>query len=365
MANVLISPNKYVQGAGEMKKLGEYASKYGKKALVLITESGYKRIGSVVDGSFENSGVEYIYEYFNKECSKSEIERLRKIAGEKQCDVIIGIGGGKILDTAKATAYYEKVPVLICPTIASTDAPCSALSVIYTDEGVFEEYLFLPANPNLVLMDTEIISKSPARLTVSGMGDALATYYEARACQRSGATSCAGGQTTQVAMAIAELCRNTLLEEGIKAKVALEAGACTPAVEKIIEANTLMSGIGFESAGLAGAHAIHNGMTVLEECHSMYHGEKVAFGTITQLVLENVSEEELEDIIRFCIEVGLPVTMKELGVEELTDEKLMAVAKLACAETDTLHNMPFEVTPETVAAAMKAADAYGHYYLGE
>ena len=233
------------------------------------------------------------------------------------------------------------------------------------EEGIFEKYLFLPANPNLVLMDTDIITKSPVRLTVAGMGDALATYFEARACKRSGATSCAGGKTTEAAMALAKLCFDTLMEEGVKAKIALEAGVCTPAVEKVIEANTLLSGIGFESAGLAGAHAIHNGFTVLEECHHMYHGEKVAFGTLTQLVLENVPEEELEDIILWCIEVGLPVTLAELGAGNVTDEQLMEVAKTACAENDTLHNMPFEVTPETVFAAIKAADAYGKYYLGE
>ena len=356
MAKILCSPSKYVQGAGEMKKLGEYAQKYGKKALVLITESGYKRIGDVVNTGFEGYEITPVYEYFNRECSKNEINRLVDIMNEKGCDVVIGIGGGKILDTAKAVAYYKEAPVLICPTIASTDAPCSALSVIYTDDGVFEEYLFLPANPNMVLMDTEIIAKSPVRLTVSGMGDALATYFEARACQASGATTCAGGQVTQAAIALAKLCFDTLMAEGVKAKLALEAGACTPAVEKVIEANTLLSGIGFESGGLAGAHAIHNGFTVLDECHHMYHGEKVAFGTITQLVLENIPAEELEDIIDWCIELGLPVTLKELGITEVTDEKLMAVATAACAENDTLHNMPFEVTPETVCAAIKAAD---------
>ena len=212
-------------------------------------------------------------------------------------------------------------------------------------------------------MDTDIIVKSPVRLTVAGMGDALAPYFEARACQRSGATSC--GKTTEAAMALAKLCFDTLMEEGVKAKIALEAGVCTPAVEKVIEANTLLSGIGFESAGLAGAHAIHNGFTVLEECHHMYHGEKVAFGTLTQLVLENVPLDELEDIILWCIEVGLPVTLAELGAGNVTDDQLMEVAKTACAETDTLHNMPFEVTPETVFASIKAADAYGRYYLDE
>lgn len=365
MAKVLISPGKYVQGAGEMENIGTYAAGYGKKALVLISNGGYKRIGSEVEASFAETDCEPVFDFFNGECSKNEINRLRDVMDKQGCDLVIGIGGGKIFDTAKAVAYYCKTPVVICPTIASTDAPCSALSVIYTDEGVFEEYLFLPANPNLVLMDTDIITKSPVRLTVSGIGDALATYFEARACQRSDATTCAGGKVTCAAMALARLCFDTLMEEGLKAKLALEAGVCTPAVEKIIEANTLLSGLGFESGGLAGAHAIHNGLTVLEECHHMYHGEKVAFGTITQLVLEDVPQEELEDIISFCAELGLPVTLGELGIKEVTREKMMAVAEAACAENDTLHNMPFEVTPEKVCAALLAADAYGRYYLSD
>ena len=362
MAKILISPGKYVQGAGEMKKLGEYASAYGKKALVLISAGGKKRSGAMIEESFAAAGVAMEFDTFNGECSKNEIARLQAVVKEKGCDVVIGIGGGKIFDTAKAVAYYEKTPVVICPTIASTDAPCSALSVIYTDEGVFEEYLFLPANPNLVLMDTDVIAASPTRLTVAGMGDALATYFEARACVTKGAGTCAGGLSTEAAYALAKLCFDTLMEEGVKAKVALDVGACTTAVEKVIEANTLLSGIGFESCGLAGAHAIHNGLTVLPECHHMYHGEKVAFGTISQMVLENVSSEDLEEVIGFCIEVGLPVTLKELGLEEVTDEKIMAVAEAACAPNDTLHNMPFAVTPETVAAAIKAADAYGRYF---
>ena len=337
MANILISPSKYVQGAGELGRLGGYASAYGKSALALITDSGCKRVGAAVEAGFAKAGMTLSFERFHGECSKKEIARVIAVMEEKGCDVVIGIGGGKILDTAKAVGYHTKKPVLICPTIASTDAPCSALSVIYTDDGVFEEYLFLPANPNLVLMDTEVITASPVRLTVSGIGDALATYYEARACLRSGAANCAGGKPTLAAMALAKLCRDTLLAEGEKAVLALEAKACTPAVEKIVEANTLLSGLGFESAGLAGAHAIHNGLTVLPECHHMYHGEKVAFGTITQLVLENVDREELEEIITFCIRIGLPVTLEQLGVKEASEKALMAVATAACAESDTLH----------------------------
>ena len=144
MAKILISPSKYVQGAGEMKNIGKYAAEVGKKALVLISQGGYKRIGKTIEDSFAKSDSEVIFDYFNGECCNSEIDRLIKIIKENDCDLTIGIGGGKIFDTAKAVAHYAGTPVFICPTIASTDAPCSALSVIYTEEGVFEKYLFLP-----------------------------------------------------------------------------------------------------------------------------------------------------------------------------------------------------------------------------
>ena len=363
MASILISPGKYVQGSNELKNLNVYTEALGTKALVLITSGGYKRIGKLIEESFKGSSCGIGFDYFNGECSKNEINRIIKIMEDGQYNVIIGIGGGKILDTAKAVAYYTKHPVIVCPTIASTDAPCSALSVVYSDSGVFEEYLFLPSNPNVVVMDTEVIAKSPVRLTVSGMGDALATYFEARAVKAKDAGTCAGGKVTLAAMSLAKLCYETLMAEGLKAKLALEAGVCTQAVEKVVEANTLLSGLGFESGGLAGAHAIHNGLTVLEDCHGMYHGEKVAFGTLVQLVLEDVSKEELEQVLGFCISLGLPVTLKQLGVKEVTKEKIMAVAEAACAENDTLHNMPFEVTAAKVYAAILAADKIGAYYL--
>lgn len=365
MAKILISPSKYIQGPGELNRLGKYVENLGKKALILITESGYKRVGPGIEEGFKDSEASMEVCYFNRECSKVEVDRIiDKYVKDDDCDIIVGVGGGKVADTAKAVAYYTGKPVVVCPTIASTDAPCSALSVLYTEDGVFDQYLFLPKNPDIVMIDTEVISKSPVRLTVAGIGDALATYFEVRACKASGAISCAGGKTTEAAVALAKLCLDTLLEEGLKAKIALEAGVCTEAVEKIVEANTLLSGLGFESAGLAGAHAIHNGLTALEECHHMYHGEKVAFGTLTQLVLENAPTEELEEIYNFCIDMGLPVTLEELGVKEINKDRLLEVARLACAEGETIHNMPFEVDEDKVCSAIIAADAMGRFFLG-
>lgn len=365
MAKVFISPSKYVQGPGEMDKIGSYAEAYGNKVLCLISNGGRKRQGAQIEASFAKSKAELVFETFNGECSQSEIDRLIGVVRETKCNVIAGVGGGKIFDTAKAVAYYTDLPVMICPTIASTDAPCSALSVIYSEQGVFEKYLFLKANPNLVLMDTRIIADSPVRLTVSGMGDAMATYWEALACYKSGATTCAGGTVSVAALGIAKLCYDTLISDGLKAKIALENKALTPAVERVIEANTLLSGIGFESGGLAGAHAIHNGLTSLPECHAMQHGEKVNFGTLTQLVLENMAEDDLGDLLDWMISVGLPVTLEQLGITDHSREHLMPAAELACADTDTLHNLPVPVDPEKVYNAMLAADAFGRACLTE
>ena len=362
MAQIIASPSRYVQGRGELKNLRRHVEKYGKNLFVLVSASGKKRVEGKIAQSFEGSQASVVYEDFRGECCQTEIDRVAAAFRASGCDVVAGIGGGKIHDTAKAVAHAVGVPVVIVPTIASTDAPCSALSVIYTDDGVFDHYLFLPANPNVVLVDTEIVAAAPARLLVSGMGDALATYFEARACQASGATNCVGGSVTRAAMALARLCYDTLLSDGLKAKLAVERGACTKAVEDVIEANTYLSGVGFESGGLAGAHAIHNGLTALPETHRFYHGEKVAFGTLVQLVLENAPLEELEEVLEFCAEVGLPTTLADLGIEDAAPHRLMEVARLACADADTLHNMPFPVSPESVCAAILAADELGKYY---
>ncbi len=362
MAQIIASPSRYVQGRGELKNLRRHVEKYGKNLFVLVSASGKKRVEGKIAQSFEGAQAAVVYEDFRGECCQTEIDRVAAAFRASGCDVVAGIGGGKIHDTAKAVAYAVGAPVVIVPTIASTDAPCSALSVIYTDEGVFDHYLFLPANPNVVLVDTEIVAAAPARLLVSGMGDALATYFEARACQASGAVNCVGGSVTRAAMALARLCYDTLLSDGLKAKLAVERGACTKAVEDVIEANTYLSGVGFESGGLAGAHAIHNGLTALPETHRFYHGEKVAFGTLVQLVLENAPLDELEEVLEFCAEVGLPTTLADLGIEDAAPQRLMEVARLACADADTLHNMPFPVTPESVCAAMLAADELGKYY---
>lgn len=356
MAKIMVSPGKYVQGKNVLDELGEHIGELGDNILAVCDSFIRKKMSADIEQGL--SGKQFSLVEFGGECSHSEIERLQKEARREKSDVIAGFGGGKTLDAVKAAAYYLEIPVVIFPTIAATDAPCSALSVIYTEDGVFEEYLFLSSNPELVIVDTGIIAEAPVEFLVSGMGDALATYFEAEACSGTRKENIAGGTQTSAALSLARLCYQLLLDYGLSAKKAVEVNAVTEAVEKIVEANTLLSGLGFESGGLAAAHSIHNGLTVLEETHDKFHGEKVAFATIVQLILEDRDPAETQEVVTFCKEIGLPTSLDEMGIVDPDEDEIMQVAEASCAEGETIHNMPFEVEPNMLKDAILAADNF-------
>ena len=361
MLKVFISPSRYVQGRsataslpGLLKKIG-----LGNRFLILASKSARKILEPIWTPSFEHEGLFFEIENFGGECSELEIERILVHAQRLKVDAIIGAGGGKVLDAARAVASRNHSAVVCCPTTASSDAPCSALSVIYSESGVFEKCLFYKKNPDLVLVDTDVSVKAPIRLLISGMGDALATFFEAQSSSEAFKTNPAGGLATEAAKTIARLCYDTLLQDGIDAVTAARVGAITPAFDRIVEANTLLSGLGFESAGLCVAHSIHNGLTALPETHSKLHGEKVAFGTLVQLVLEGRPRETFEEVLNFCLDVGLPVSLKDLGITDTSRKHLMKVAERSLAEGETAHNLSFKPTIDSVLDAILTTDALG------
>lgn len=361
MLSVFCSPARYTQGRNATESLGAEMAKLGLPGPVLIVASRSARrlLEATWRTSLGDSGFSFSIHDFGGECSHAEVARIVAAAKASGTRTIVGSGGGKVLDAARAAAADLETPVVNCPTVASSDAPCSALSVIYTEEGVFQEYRFYRKNPDLVLVDSQVVAAGPARLLAAGMGDALATYFEARTCVAGSVRNMRGGASTQSALALAELCYRTLQADGIEAMSAVGLNVVTPALERIIEANTLLSGLGFESSGLAAAHAVHNGLTAAPGTHPYYHGEKVAFGTLVQLVMEGASRTQMQDVLRFSTAVGLPVTLAEIGCDGIERELLAQVAERATAPGETIHNEPFEVTARMVADAVLAADAVG------
>ena len=215
-------------------------------------------------------------------------------------------------------------------------------------------------NPDLVLVDTQVVANGPVAAFVAGMGDALGTWLEADACSKTGAGNLAGGVSTLVAMAIARLSYDILMEHGREAKKAVERNEATDAVEKVVEANVLLSGLGFESGGVATAHMVANCLPSFPECHGLMHGHEVGFGVITQLCLDkDFDEAERNAIVDFEIAVGLPVTFADLGLEGVGRDRLQTIGDICGSEGSLCENHPFEVTADDVIDAMIAADALG------
>lgn len=363
MSKVLASPSKYIQGHKELSRIKDRISYLGGPFLFVMGGFAYKNLKPVIEESFKGYGSILFFEKFCGECTKNEIDRIRAIYRTHRCTVVVGMGGGKALDTAKGVAYYECAPVVSVPTIASTDAPTSAIAVTYTEDHVFDGNILLPGNPEVVLVDTDVITRAPVRFLVAGMGDALSTFFEARANAASDHDNFAGGKSTNTSLALAKLCYEILIRDGLKARQSAENGICSTEVENIIEANIYLSGVGFESNGLACAHSIYNAFTTMSPCHHMYHGELVAFGTIVQLVLENRVETEIAEVLQFCINVGLPVSFAEISTRDLTRDELMNVAIAACSPANFMAGEPFGVTPEMTFEALTTADALGRKYL--
>ena len=362
MTYAMKAPARYVQGAGELDKLGRNLKKIGQRFLLIGTENNWTRFGRRVEQSLSENEKKVIFTPFHGEATKEEVFAKMDICKESGCDAIIGMGGGKALDTAKAVAENLGLPCVIVPTVASNDAPCSGVAVLYNDQGVVVKAVLMRRNPDLVVVDTEIIANAPVRLFVAGLGDALATWFEARACHKSGAKTMARGNVSNTAMMMSRLCYDLLMEHGVEALEAVKHHVVNQAVNDVVEATIYLSGLGFENGGLAAAHAVNDGLAQEPQAHGMYHGEKVAFGVLTQLVLEHAPQEEIDQVLGFMKAVGLPTTFAELGIAEVVEENLRKVAEAACVPTQSTKNLRADITADEVYEAMRRADLLGQAY---
>lgn len=376
MLAVFCAPLRYVQGSGATSRLGAEMTAVGLEgpSLVVAGTTAIARLAPTWASSLADAGIAHRVLLFGGESSRAEIAGIVAEASAWQARSIVAAGGGKVIDAARAAAAALRLPFVACPTVCSTDAPTSALSVIYADSGPrrgsVEEYEIHRRSPDLVLVDTQVVAEAPPRMLAAGIGDAMSTFYEARAAVAAGAPTMRGGRATLAAVELARLCRDVVLADGAAALAECRAGRVGPSLERVAEAATLLSGLGFESAGLAAAHAVHNGLAAVEATRGFLHGEKVAFGTLVQLLLErdaaadHVARESLraeaERVADFFVRLGLPVTLEQLGIAGVArPDAVGRIATRAAAPGETIHNMPFPVDAALVEAAIVAADSIG------
>lgn len=353
------APSKYIQGRGELKNIGLHSSYLGSAFYCIASANIQTKYGSVIRKSFQDIDSPLSFGTFSGDCTKSNIFHHMDKAKSCKADVIIGFGGGKAIDTAKAVAEnLGQRPVVIIPSAASNDAPCSGLSVIYNEQGALVKALITQRNPDLVLVDTQIVAHSPPRLFAAGIGDALSTYYEVRAVKASASTTMAGGTCSNFAYAIGELCANILNKDAAPAYDAVCQKAVTPSLENATEAVIYLSGVGFESGGIAVAHAVQDGFSTLPFLNNLLHGEKVAYGILVQLVLEN-DLDALYSLLPIFRHIGLPIVLSDLGAATMSYNHMLQTATVACSPREFAQNMPFPVTPSDIVDAIRVVDSIG------
>ena len=354
------APGRYVQGPGVLARAGHFVSCLGTRhAGILSSARSQAAEGKDLVAGLDAGDIRSTQATFGGECSFDEIARHAEALSAAGSDLLIAVGGGKCVDAGKSIAHRLNVPLVVVPTLASNDAPCSAVSVVYTPEGASDDVEFFPHSPAMVIVDSAVVAAAAERYLVAGMGDAMATWYEACVTSANPAgLTCMGGVPTLAAEALSELCARTLYSDGVPAARAVLESRVDAALERVIEANTLLSGLGFESGGLAAAHAMAQGFTVVPEIErDNLHGEMVAMGLLVQLVLENRSEE-LERVAEFFSAVGLPVHLGQMGPGTRNDQALEGVIGGAL-DFPFLGNMPDPVTADGLRAALAEADRLG------
>jgi glycerol dehydrogenase len=340
-------------------RLGEYLGLLDAHRVAVLASG--RRIRSSEDQirrSLERSNLAHSFHEFGGESSLIEIETRVAEMGREQPEALVAFGGGKCIDTGKAVAFRLGVPLVVVPSLASNDAPCSASSVLYDLSGVVSGVEFYPDSPSLVVVDSEVVAAAPERFLVAGIGDAMATWYEAMAvAENPSGVSVLGARPTIAAQTISEACARTLYDHGLNAVSAVRAGRLDESLEMVIEANTLLSGLGFESGGLAAAHGVGLAFTQIPEVHDSYlHGEMVAFGVVAQLAMQE-RETEATRVAEFFQHVGLPIHLGQLSLSG--DDATLATLVSGVTSFPFTANMPTSVSETEIRAGIIEADQIG------
>lgn len=297
--------NTYIQGKNMLSKVNDYL--IGKKTLIVIGSFNADEFALKVTESLTG---EYEVIVYDQECSENNIKKLCEKMKSKEFDSIIGFGGGKVLDVVKAVAYFYPCFLMVIPSSASMDGACSALSVLYHEDHSFDRFLYLDKNPDVVLVDTQVIFDAPFSLLCAGMADAISSYYDVEyVCKKT--------KLEDEVMVCAKNCYENVYSLYKQVQSDYENRVLSDAVECIIKTNIYDSAVAFENAGCEFSHVLANATTKVQGSKGM-HGERVGVGTLFMLLLENDLEEyvKLKDMLRA---LNMPTTLHDLNVKDYHD----------------------------------------------
>jgi len=352
--SLTIAPACVIRGQNALGRSTEAIARLGKRPLIV----GGKNSLAAIQPYLQNQQLQAAQATYGKDCSENSLKTLHEAAIAHKADFIIGVGGGKALDAAKLLAHQCQIPIATIPTSAATCAAWTALSNIYSEQGAFQYDVTLAKCPDLLILDYGLIQTAPQRTLIAGIGDAIAKWYEA-------SVSSGHSEQTLIISAVqqARILRDILFQ---KSAIALkEPGSETwqEVTDAVVLLAGVIGGIGGAQCRTVAAHAVHNGLTHILASHGTLHGEKVAYGILVQLRLEEMlpnnqlAATARQQLLKFYGEIGLPQTLDNLGLGDITLTELQRAAEIACNPNSDIHRLPFKVVPEQLMAAMVSTTA--------
>jgi len=360
---VIKTPDKYIKEPGLLKSAGEHISKLGKRALIVGGKKALSAAGEEFLKSLRDSDILFEIIKFQGHPTIDSIAEISSAADKFKADIIIGVGGGSVLDSVKAAGEKSSLSVVTVPTIAATCAAWSALTVLYNEEGKQTGYIILEDSPKLILADTKILAEAPVRYLNAGIGDTLVKWYEFAPYQ----SEANDDFTLKLGLNTAKLALKILKENAVLAGKEAENGVAANSFSEVVDSVIILAGlVGSINGGsyrAALGHAIHNSLTGIHETHGSLHGEKVIFGLIVQFILEGKPQEEIDDLIDFLNKLELPVTLEQLGITENSEEVASDIAKGVNIKGEALDKLNFRVDRDLIEKAIITADKLGQSSL--
>lgn len=353
-----ISPAQVIKGWGVVNQAGSAIAALGQRPLVVSGSQTTTIVQTALLPALSGHHCQAASVGYRPDCSEATLAIMRQAIADHGADVVIGVGGGKALDAAKLLGHQCRLPVVTIPTSGATCAAWTALSNVYSDQGAFLYDVPLAHCPNLLVLDYDLLQAAPQRTLVAGIGDAIAKWYEA-------SVSSGHSQQTLIIAAVqqARVLRDILLQKSVAALG--EPGSQT--WQEVVDATVLMAGVigglGGAQCRTVAAHAVHNGLTHLPACHAALHGEKVAYGILVQLRLEemlqgnHLAAAARQQLLKFYRQIGLPKELSDLELTHVTLAELRHVAEIACNPQSDIHHLPFKVEPTHLLAAMVSTTA--------
>lgn len=348
-----IAPARVLRGENCLANSGKEIAKLGVRPLVVGGNQTLKTIEPFLAPVVKEESLTSQMANYSPDCTESSLARLKEVVKQHQADVVIGVGGGKALDLAKLLAKECHLPIVTLPTSGATCAAWTALSNVYSEAGAFQYDVTLSRCPDLLILDYGLVRTAPQRTLIAGIGDAIAKWYEA-------SVSSGNSSATLLISAVqqARILRDILLQKSTIALKQPDSNEWREVVDATVLLAGVIGGVGGADCRTVAAHAVHNGLTHLLEAHDVLHGEKVAYGILVQLRLEEMIQgnqlaaSSRKQLLQFYSEIGLPKSLEELGLADITLAQLRQVTAIATQTKSDIHRLPFSVSSEQLAAAM-------------